>query len=307
MTSSSTPRPLFGALLLLAAAIVWGFAFVPQKMTVVGLPPMTATALRFLIAAPLAFALANKRVQQPGVSVGAAVLLGFILFAIYSLQTAGLVYAPVARVSLITGMYAVFVPLFAPLFGHARPTLLHWAGVLLATAGLLALTGVVGGTGDLLAVPLNKGDLFVLAHAIISAFQVLLVGKLAQKADPRALNAIQLGTVIALALPVALVVDGVPSLASISTTTWLSFGYLAVFSTVLAFTCQIVGQRYTSPPTAAVIMLLETPLGVIGALLFLKEQMAPLQWLGAAVLLSGVCVSLYAEMQRVRASAAPAA
>ena len=276
---------------------MWGFAFVPQKYTVLHLQPLTATALRFLLAAPLACAIAGKRLWKPGIPVKSAVTLGVILFVIYALQTAGLVYAPVARVSLITGMYAVFVPLFAPLLGHKRPQALHWLGAGLAFVGLLALTGVVH-SQDLLAVPLNRGDVFVLLHAIISAFQVLLVGKLAKDADPFALNAVQLTVVLALALPAALLFEGVPDLSVLDVKSYASFGYLAVFSTVLAFTCQIVGQRHTSPSTAAVIMLLETPVGVWGALVFLNEAMGPTQWIGAGVLLAGVATSLAAEFKR---------
>ncbi len=297
MTSSDVKRPVFGALLLLVAAVVWGFAFVPQKLTVVALLPLQATALRFLLAAPLALAVANKRLLTPKVKKRHAWLLGVMLFAAYAFQTAGLVYAPVARVSLITGLYAVLVPLLAPLLGHARPTLMHWAGAGIAFCGLLALTGVVGGN-DLLAVPLNIGDLFVLAHAVVSAFQVLLIGKLAKTADPFALNGMQLSVLMLLAVPAALIFEGMPSLAAIDGKAWMSFAYLAVFSTVLAFTCQIVGQRHTSPPTAAIIMLLETPIGVLAALVLLDESMAPTQWAGAVVLLAGVGVALRAEIQR---------
>lgn len=288
-------RPLFGALLLLVAAVVWGFAFVPQKLTVVALLPLQATALRFLVAAPLALALANKRLLVPKVKHGHAALLGVMLFAAYAFQTAGLVYAPVARVSLITGLYAVLVPLLAPLLGHARPTLMHWAGATIAFIGLLALTGVVG--GDLLAVPLNIGDIFVLAHAVVSAFQVLLIGKLAKTADPFALNGMQLSVLMMIAVPAALIFEGMPNFAAIDDKAWMSFAYLAVFSTVLAFTCQIMGQRHTSPPTAAIIMLLETPIGVLAALVLLDETMAPTQWAGAAVLLAGVVVALWAEIR----------
>lgn len=302
MTSPSK-QPILGAALLLVAAVVWGFAFVPQKLTVIVLLPLQATAIRFLLAAPLALgvAAATNRLRNPNVAFRHAALLGVILFASYATQTAALVYAPVARVTLITGLYAVFVPLFAPLLGHARPTAMHWLGALFAFAGLLALTGVVGlgGAGDqreLLAVPLNRGDLFVLAHAIISSFQVLLVGKLAKTADPFALNGMQLGVLMVLAIPAALFFEGWPNLSALDQRAWLSFGYLVVFSTVLAFTCQIFGQRHTSPPTAAVIMMLETPIGVLFALVIFDETMVLTQWIGAAVLLGGVAVALRAEV-----------
>jgi drug/metabolite transporter (DMT)-like permease len=261
--------------------------------------PLQATALRFLVAAPLALAVANKRLLTPKVKTRHASLLGVMLFAAYAFQTAGLVYAPVARVSLITGLYAVLVPLLAPLLGHARPTLMHWAGAVIAFCGLLALTGVVG-SNDLLAVPLNIGDVFVLAHAVVSAFQVLLIGKLAKTADPFALNGMQLSVLMVLAVPAALIFEGMPNLAAVDAKAWMSFAYLAIFSTVLAFTCQIVGQRHTSPPTAAIIMLLETPIGVLAALVLLNENMALSQWAGAAVLLAGVGVALRAEIQASR-------
>lgn len=296
---SSAQRPVLGAGLLVGAAVIWGFAFVPQRLTVVDLPPLTATAVRFAIAAPLALVVAGARLRRPGVRVERAALLGVLLFFAYTLQTAGLVFAPVARVSLITGLYAVFVPMFAPLFGHARPTGAHWLGVILAVVGLLGLVGVVG--GDALSSPLNVGDLLVLGHAAVSAFQVLLVGKLARTSDPYALNAIQLTTVLALALPAALLVDGLPGLAAVGALdakTLGAFLYLAVFSTVLGFTFQIVGQRHTSAPTAAVVMLLETPVGVLGALLFLDESMGLGQWIGALVLVAGVVVSLLPELIR---------
>jgi drug/metabolite transporter (DMT)-like permease len=305
MTTSNPPheatkRPLLGALLLLTAAVIWGFAFVPQRLTVVTLPPLTATAIRFAVAAPLALVVALPRLKRPLVGWRPAALLGALLVVMYVLQTAALVTAPVARVSLITGMYAVFVPLFAPLLGHARPTGAHWLGALLALAGLLGLTGVVGDKSALSA-PLNVGDGLVLLHALLSAFQVLLVGKLARDADVVVLNAVQLGTVALLCIPAALVVDGWPDLPAIDGRTWLSFLYLAAFSTVVAFVCQIVGQRHTSAPTAAVIMLLETPVGVLGALLFLDEQMGWTQWLGAVVLVGGVVVSLSKELVKSRA------
>ena len=58
------PRPLLGAALLLAAAVLWGLAFVPQKITVGALLPLQATLLRFAIAAPLALLVARGRLRK---------------------------------------------------------------------------------------------------------------------------------------------------------------------------------------------------------------------------------------------------
>lgn len=301
-----------GAALLLGAAVIWGFAFIPQKMTVMALPPWSATALRFCLAAPAALVV-SLLLGRPGapwkrVPVARGIVLGVMLLGAYVLQTAALVYAPVARVSLVTGMYAVFVPLFAPLLGHARPTGAHWLGAIVALLGLLGLVGVMGDAAAL-SVPLNVGDILVLGHALISAFQVLLVARLAAGSDAYALNAIQLTAVAVLALPTALLVDGAGTLDAITgldAATWRAFGYLAAFSTVVAFIFQFIGQRHTSAPTAAVLMLIETPVAVVAAVVLLGEQMGIAQWVGAGVLLGGVGLSLWPELSRGVAAAPPA-
>jgi drug/metabolite transporter (DMT)-like permease len=144
-------------------------------------------------------------------------------------------------------------------------------------------------------------------QAVCGAVQVLIVARVAPKVDPFALNAVQLSVLFGLALPTALVVDGIGVLEKVQampSSTWFAFAYLAVFSTVVAFTCQLFGQRHASAPTAAVIMLLETPIGVIGAVLAFEEHMAISQWLGAAVLLAGVGMSLRAEVVRERRATA---
>ncbi|OGQ21804.1 MAG: hypothetical protein A2138_01815, partial [Deltaproteobacteria bacterium RBG_16_71_12] len=289
-------RPLLGALLLLIAACIWGGAFVPQKLTVVALPPLLATAVRFALAAPLALLLAGRRLRSDAGDRRVPLALGVILLFAYATQTAALATVPVTRVSLITGLYAVFVPFLAPLFGLPRPRPLHWAGAGVALIGLLLLVGVVG--GDALAVPLGVGDLLVLVHALFGALHVLVVSTAARRADPFVLNAQQLTVLLVLGAPIALLVDGTAPLAALDGRALIAFAYLAVLSTVVAFTCQIAGQRHASAPTAAVIMLLETPVGVIGAQLFFREAMAPLQWLGAAVVLCGVALSLVAELRR---------
>lgn len=282
-------------MLLLIAACIWGGAFVPQKLTVVALPPLLATAVRFALATPLALLLAGRRLRDHAGDRRVPLALGVILLFAYLTQTAALTSVPVTRVSLITGMYAVFVPFLAPLFGLPRPRPLHWAGAGVALGGLLLLVGVVG--GDALAVPLSIGDLLVLVHAVFGALHVLVVSTAARRFDPWVLNAQQLTVLLVLGAPMALLVDGTAPLAALDGRTLLAFAYLSVVSTVFGFTCQIAGQRHASAPTAAVIMLLETPVGVIGAQLFFDEAMAPLQWLGAAVLFAGVALSLVAELR----------
>jgi drug/metabolite transporter (DMT)-like permease len=103
--------------------------------------------------------------------------------------------------------------------------------------------------------------------------------------------------VAALCVPAALLFDGVPTLPT-STAAWVSFAYLAVPSTVVAFALQIAGQRHTAPATASVIMLLEAPIGAVAATLWFAEDMSAGQALAALVLVAGVGLSIAAELRR---------
>lgn len=292
-------EPLRGALFLGTASLLWGVAFVPQAISVEELDAFWATALRFLLAAPVALVIARGR-WRTGVKVHYAVLLGALLYVAFLLQTEALRHTPVARVSLITGTYAIFTPLLSPLFGLRRPGALHFAGAGVALVGLYAL---VGGFSAVRAPP-NVGDALTLGHALLSAVHMILVGQLAPRVEPFAFNAVQLTTMAALALPTALVVGGPVDVGALDVRTGLALAYLAVFSSVIAFGCQLFGQRHASPSVSAVVFLLESPIGAVTAMIALDERMSPVQVVGALVLLSGVALSLRGEVKAAARAAA---
>lgn len=291
--------PYRGALLLGTASLLWGVAFLPQSISVERLDAFWACALRFGLAAPVALLLARGRLQL-GVPLRLAVLLGALLYVAFVLQTEALRHTQVARVSLITGMYAIFTPLLSPLFGLRRPGPLHFGG---AGVALVGLGGLVGGFGAVRA-PLNVGDLLTLGHALLSAVHMILVGKLAARAAPFALNAVQLSTMAALALPTALLVGQPLDASALDLRTGLALAYLAVFSSVVAFGFQLLGQRYASPSLCAVVFLMEAPIGALTAMTVLDERMSALQGLGALGLLCGMGLSLWAEVRAERSAKA---
>jgi len=280
-------------LLLFIAATIWGFAFVPQALTVEPMGPLWATAIRFALAVPVAWVAARGRPRE-GLHLPAALVLGVLLYVAFYLQTAAFKHTPVARISLITGTYALLAPLLAPLFGLARARLFHWLGVGLALSGLALLVGVFDAERPEM-VPLNRGDVMTFGHALASAFHILLVGKLARTVNARVLNAVQITVMATLAVVVAAVVETPPPLSVFDGKLVLAFFYLAAFSSVLALTLQIAGQKTASAPVAAVIMLLESPLGAILAILLLHESMSLVQAAGGAVLVVGVAVGVLGE------------
>lgn len=287
-------KTLLGSGFLVGAALCWGFGFYAQRISIETVTPLWATALRFVACLPLvALGLWWRRRRGVRIPWKAGIALGVLLYIAFALQTVAMLYTPVARVALITGLYAVLVPLLQPLFKLPWPTAAQLVGVGFAIAGLVLLCGVVG-DDRALSVPANIGDLLTLFMALASAVLVLLIGRLAPTEDAVALNVVQILTMCICALVCAPLFEGAPPTSLDAPTIW-SLLYLAVFSTFAAFLFQMLGQQHVSPATASVIMLMETPIGVLAAVFVLNEHMANLQWAGAGLALIAVIIAVVAE------------
>lgn len=300
MTSivATARRPLLGTSWLLCAALFWGIGFYAQRISIAVLPPLMSMALRFALTLPVVLAAlwwCRRRGRTIPWTSGA--VLGALLYLGFALQTVALLHTPVTRVALLTGLYAVFTPLLQPLLGLGRPTRTQLVAAALACVGTLLLCGVVGDTRALQTPP-NIGDLLTLGMALVSAVCVLLVGRLAPGGDPIAINSVQILVMTVLAVVVAPLFETMPALSSLPTSTWVSLVYLALFSTIAAFLLQLLGQQHLSPTPATIIMLLETPIGVVAAVLLLDEQMAGMQWVGAGVAVLAVVLAVHGERRR---------
>ncbi len=287
-------RPALGATALIGAALCWGFGFYAQRVSIESLSPLWATAGRFIFASPIA-AIALVVCARRGVRIPwrEGAVIGVCLYIAFALQTVAMLYTPVSRVALITGLYAVTTPLMQPWFGMGRPSRLQLVAAGVAVLGTALLCGVFV-DDEARQTPPNLGDLLTLGMAVLGGVITLLIGRYAHKVDVVALNASQMVVMLLASVATALVVDGPVSL-SIDERTAISLIYLAVFSTAAAFLLQMIGQRHISPSPAAIIMMLEIPIGVTSALVLLHERMSVSQWTGAVVLFAAVVMAIVSE------------
>jgi drug/metabolite transporter (DMT)-like permease len=286
--SASTQRPAVPsraqALILLLAPLIWGLGFVATKATLAGLAPIWSNTLRFVLAACLLLPFAWKELrtlESDQIRIGLG--LGLCLFAVFSLQTQGLLWTSVSRSSFITGLYAVFTPLVGvlPGLGGSRPKRATLGALAAALIGLYLLTwsSSEGSLG------LNRGDLLTLGCALACAFHIALAGRASRTAGAFALNFLQLSVVAVLSLGTALTIEG-PLQFQSSPTVILGLAYLVVFSSGVAFTLQFYAQRRMSPTAAAMIFLLEAPFGALAGVLLMGDRLTVLQTAGAALMLA---------------------
>ena len=64
--------------------------------------------------------------------------------------------------------------------------------------------------------------------------------------------------------------------------------YCGLISAGLGYTLQMIGQKYTEPTKASLIMSLEAVFAVIAGALLLRERMSPRELLGCAVMFAAI-------------------
>jgi drug/metabolite transporter (DMT)-like permease len=77
--------------------------------------------------------------------------------------------------------------------------------------------------------------------------------------------------------------------------------YVGVFSVGMAFTLQVVGQRFTPAADAAIILSSETVFAAVCGMIFLGERLTPLRLSGALLILASIlAVELVPLLRRPR-------
>jgi drug/metabolite transporter (DMT)-like permease len=285
--------------LLLLTAVIWGLAFVAQRMGMDNVGPFTYNALRFalgsLFLVPLilvrrAHAAGARIVEQPRGTPGgsrrmgslvAGLLAGGVLFIGASLQQIGIVHTTAGKAGFITGLYVVLVPLAGLLWGQ-RAGWSAWVGALLSVAGLFLLSVTDTFT-------MERGDLFVLIGAFFWAGHVQIVGWLSPRTDPIRLSCVQFA-VCSLASAIGALATEPVSLAGI-TAAALPILYGGFLSVGIAFTLQVVAQRRAPPAHAAILLSLESVFAALGGGLVLGERLGARGAVGCAIMFAGMVVS----------------
>lgn len=283
-------KTLKAELLLLLAAVIWGFAFVAQRVGMEHVGPFTYNGARFLLGAlsllPLLW-LGRRSAAPVGPGgrrsiLGGSLLAGSILFVGASLQQVGIVHTTAGKAGFITGLYVVFVPLLGLLWGHRTPWS-TWIGAALAVAGLYLLTL----TDDL---TVAEGDGLVLVGAFFWAGHVLVIGWLSgRRVEPVLLACLQFIVCAVLSLAVAVTTE--PITASGLWGGALPILYGGLLSVGVAYTLQVVAQRDAPPAHAAIILSLETGFAALGGWLLLNESLSGRGLIGCALMFAGMLLS----------------
>ncbi|MFT5090775.1 MAG: drug/metabolite transporter (DMT)-like permease [Candidatus Latescibacterota bacterium] len=286
--------------LLLLTAIIWGFAFVAQRLGMEHIGPFLFNGVRFALGCipllPFVYRNANGKLgQQLRRTAPAAALAGSVLFAGASLQQVGIVYTTAGKAGFITGLYVVLVPLLGLALG-TRTQWSTWLGALAAACGLYLLS---------IEPPfsIGLGDGLVLIGALFWAIHVLIISRIARKHDWALLALGQFFTCALLSLIVAIFSEDI-ALGPVVDAAWPIL-YGGLLSVGLAYTLQVVAQRQAPPAHAAVILSFETVVAALGGWMLLGELLPPRGLFGCALMFAGILVSQWSAQPIIEIETKP--
>ena len=274
-------------MLLLLAAAIWGGGFVAQATAMDRIGPFWFVGIRFAIAAlavlPFAmFETRKSKAQLTGRQFIGLVTVGMALFAGAITQQIGLLTTTVTNSSFLTGLYVVFVPIITVVALRKYPHWIIWPGGALALGGIFLLSG-----GHIAR--LSTGDLWSILCAVFWGIQIVLAGYwVGRIGRPLALSATQFAVCAILSMAFGLFLEPVSFEAVRSAAAELL--YVGLISSGLAFVLQVIGQRYTTAPQAAIFLSSEALFGALLGALLLGEKLPPTGYAGCALIFAAMLV-----------------
>lgn len=281
-----------GMALCALAMVTVGSTVVASKVIAGGLPPFTATALRFAMALPVFLLLMGvTRTPWPRPDRRDLALLlcqaglGSVGYTV--LLILGVRWAPAASAGVVAGTLPAVAALVAVLALRERPGRYLIGSIALATAGVLAISWPgEGSAGDSKSPAAVIGNLLVLGAVVCEAMFILLNKRLRVPVRPLALSTLMTAFGLLLSLVPALFERAwerpLPgdALAGVA--------YYALVPTVLGFVLWFAGSARLKGAEAALFTALLPVSALMLAALWLGESISLAQVGGAACVLGAV-------------------
>ena len=271
--------------MLFLAAFIWGSSFFIMKDALDQLPVQYLLAIRFTAGAALLGLLCWKkwRTFTPDYLWRGAVI-GGMLYTAYAIQTYGLALTTPSKNAFLTAVYCVLVPFLYWAFARVKPDRYNVLAALLCVTGV----GLVSLTGDL---TVNPGDGLTLLCAIFYAMHIVSVAKVSPGKDIYLLTVFQFAFAGLYAWIGGALTESFPAQALTKPEVLLPLAYLAVMATTVALLFQNVGQVWSDPASASVILSLESVFGVLCSVLFAGDRVSGRMLAGFALIFAAVVCS----------------
>jgi drug/metabolite transporter (DMT)-like permease len=279
-------------LLLLSVTVFWGINFPVMKGLYVHFHPLAFAGLRFTLALAIlalilwltGHPLSIERRDLPAITA-----LGIISNTIYQIIfVLGLDYTKAGNAGLIMAATPIFAYITGLVLRRERFSVKVLLGIILSMAGVFAI--VAFGGREIEFGSTWKGDLMIVAAAFCwgwySGSTVRLVAKY---------GAIRLTFWLMLTGTLFLVPPLVPFMvgqdwAAITAAGWLGFAYSTLFAIVYCYLGWSWAIKHVGAARTAIYANVTPITALVSSWLMLGEELMDAQLLGAALILTGVCI-----------------
>lgn len=277
---------LKGSFILFVAALLWGFAFVVQDRAAEKVPPFAFNCMRSIIGAVFLFAfmalmsvknkdyvIMPKSLNKKLLLTGSAIC-GTVLAVATNFQQFGIAAYPQgvptsARSGFITALYVILVPLLS-VFAKKRVPIIIWIASVVAIGGFYMLCLYEGIDG------FYGADLLVLGCTVAFSMHIIVVDKYCGVIGGVRLSAFQfifaaiVSGILSFVFEFEIInipplnpngpqlsIEGIKSVIP-------EILYMGIVSSGIAYTLQIVGQKFAEPAVASLSMSFESVFAAIG-------------------------------------------
>jgi drug/metabolite transporter (DMT)-like permease len=312
-TPQKSASQLKGSLILFCASLIWGTAFVAQSIGAEYLGGLSFTSIRSLIGAIFLIPVAvfvekigkRKELKEDDTSSASGnlareslhykigpvtkaelkggLICGTALAAATIFQQFGIGNTTVAKAGFLTALYVILVPILGLFLGRkVRPYI--WFCAVLSLLGLyfLCLAGKSGAG-------FTVGDIQVLICAFLFAIQILTIDYWSMRSRGVVLSCLMF-FVVAIESGILMVFFERPTMADILAAA-PSLLYVGVFSSGIAYTLQIIGQRNLNPAIASLLMCLESVISAISGWIILGQAMTGMEIFGSSLMFLSIVLA----------------
>ena len=277
---------LKGNIILFITAIIWGVSFVSQSVGMKFIGANTFMGIRTvmggLVLLPFIY-IRDVKKKRAGTYAPTdfkklfkyGAICGVFLCIASTLQTYGLIYTTTAKSGFLTALYIIFVAILGLFFGN-KLNLKASLGIICSVVGMyfLCLFG-----NDISP---NIGDLLTVICALFFAGQILFIDKFVREVDGVKLSCVQFLVSGSINIVFMLIFEA-PDMASI-TACAVPLLYSGIMSCGIAYTLQVIGQKYSEPATASIIMSFESVFAAVSGWIILSEAMSTSQIFGSLLM-----------------------
>ena len=295
---------------LILATLLWGSAFAAQRNAMTSITPVAFIILRNLagVAALALVIMLLDVIRRKKISLWGSIstqeerrtllaggfFCGLAIAPAMIAQQTGLLETSAGKSGFLTALYIIIVPVLG-IFFKRRTSPALWLGVGLALTGSFLLCYQPG------AMTISRSDLMVILCAFCYALHILVSDRYAPHTDCIRLSFLQFVTATVLAGLVTIFVPQNWSMQAIQSSMkyWI---YCGIGSTAIAFTLQMVSQKYLPPVTTSLLMSLESVFAVLAGWLFLQEKLTLPEFAGCLLVFLAVLIAQLPERRKTAAA-----